>query len=99
MSSARWGGRRGGPRGRLRRAGVKVDDKARPEIDPGDIYDVYLNVLIAVMAAGMPPIPDTFAREDQSYAARFARASKLSYVEFARFEEKREHLFRAWHRF
>ena len=83
----------------LRRAGVKVDDKARPEIDPIESYDVYLNALIAVMAAGMPPLPDNFAPDDQNYAARFARASKLSYAEFGHFAEKREHLFRAWRRF
>lgn len=83
----------------LRRAGVKVDDKARPEIDPVDSYDVYLNILIAVMAAGMPPIPDTFAPDDRSYAARFARAGRLSYQEFARHAEKREHISRAWRAF
>jgi amidase len=52
-----------------------------------------------VMAAGMPSMPENFSPNDQSYLARFARAARLSHLEFSRFVEKQQHIRRAWRSF
>jgi amidase len=91
----------------LRRLGVSVDDKARPDIDPAESDDLYVAMLFSIVSAGMPEeaIQQTVdyvanhATENRSYPARIARAVQTSYQQFLGLEERQSKLFRIWHDF
>jgi amidase len=90
----------------LRGLGVKVDDKARPEIDPKDSYDVYLRTLFGIVGAGVPePILHAFGRSAETapagrrYEPLLARAVKQSLRDWMATAEERERLYRQWAEF
>lgn len=91
----------------LRELGVKVDNAARPELDPHESHDLYIEVLFSVFSGGMPEeVLQQFAGaaaglppEDKSYPARIGRAVQISHHRFMQLAERREHLFRTWRRF
>jgi len=89
----------------LRRAGVAVDDRARPEgIDLAGSYEVFYELMTASMAPGLPKkvfdrMRDTAAEaasDDRSYRVRFARAVTGRHADWLRTHERRLHMRRAW---
>ncbi len=91
----------------LRRAGVHVDAKARPDFDPREVHRLYIEVLFSVFSGGMPEdalraFDDAAAglpSGDDGYPARIARAIRMGHHEFMRLAAVRELLFRVWRRF
>lgn len=90
---------------RIRGAGIRVDDQARPRgLDLRTAYDVFYPLMTATVSADLPPkILDRAARaaeeaaaDDNSYAARFARAASLRHSAWQQLDEKRQRLRRAW---
>jgi amidase len=95
----------------LGRQGTRVDDRARPDLDPAEVQRVYVLLLRAatsgrqsdaefranaVAAAALDP-------DDQSYRARMLRGNALSHREWLALNEARHRLrwrwaefFRAW---
>ena len=91
----------------LRRAGVTVDDKARPELDPAASDDLYIAMLFSILSVGMTDEDRRLTIEagsgctagDRSYPARIARAMQFSHREFLELQERQQHLFRVWQNF
>jgi amidase len=89
----------------LRRLGVQVDTKARPDIDWHAAYDTYFTTLMQLMGAGSPPemvqqlIDAGIAAEGGSYLARVAKALGLRHFEYFNVVEQREQLYRRWQDF
>ncbi|HZF16018.1 MAG TPA: amidase [Steroidobacteraceae bacterium] len=91
----------------LRRAGVHVDAKARPDFDPREVHKLYMDVLFSIFSGGMPEDALQAFQDaakglppgDDSHPARIARAIRMSHHEFMRLAEVRERLFRTWRRF
>ena len=91
----------------LRRLGVKVDSKARPDFDPALSYNTYFKTVMQPMGAGMSPE----AREhflaraaalppaSNSYRARTARVLTAPQYESFAIVEQRERLFLSWRDF
>ncbi|MCK1297387.1 MULTISPECIES: amidase [unclassified Bradyrhizobium] len=90
----------------LRRLGVTVDEKARPEIDWQAAYETYLATLLPMMGSGLPPeavqqlIKSGAGQPPTSYLARAARALTMPYYGYLGvISEQRERLFRSWRDF
>jgi amidase len=91
----------------LRRLGARIDEHARPDLDPAASDDLYIAMLFGIISSSMPPedIEATlaagtgYAPGDRSYPARIARAMQTSYREFLALEERQRHLFQAWRLF
>jgi amidase len=91
----------------LRHAGVDVDEHARPEFDPAVSDDLYVAMLFSTVSAGMPEevlaLTEHVAAEmkaaPRSYAARIARAVRLTHHEFLALEEQQQQLRAVWAKF
>jgi amidase len=91
----------------LRKAGARVDEHARPEIDVEASDDVYVAMLFSTVSDGMPEEilaqTERVARElnagPRSYPTRIAKAVRLTHHEFLALEEQQQQLRRAWARF
>ena len=91
----------------LRRLGVQVDERARPDIDLQATHALYIDVLFSVFSGGMPPEAlQQFAAaaaglpaDDGSYPARIGRAISMTHLEFMQRAEQRERLYRVWRQF
>ena len=86
----------------LRAAGARFEEVELP-VDPRESYEVYLQVLFAIVGAPAPQEADAFERlagqDETGIAAKLARYMRTSLGEWFELAEKREHLFRAWARF
>jgi len=93
--------------GDLRRAGVMVDETARPDIDVADSDNLYIAMLFSILSAGMTAQDRRQAVEagaacapgDRSYAARIARAMQFSHRDFLQLQERQQQLFLIWESF
>jgi amidase len=91
----------------LRRLGVRVDENARPEIDPAESDDLYVAMLFSTVSEGMPgdvlAITEQVAAEmkaaPRSYPARIAKAVRFTHHQFLELAEKQAQLCLAWRRF
>ena len=91
----------------LRKAGVRIDEHARPEIDIEVSDDIYVGMLFSTVSVGMPEEvlaqTEEVARDLQagprSYPTRIARAVRLTHHDFLALQEQQEQLRRAWARF
>ncbi|HZS81537.1 MAG TPA: amidase [Stellaceae bacterium] len=91
----------------LARAGARIDDKARPEIDAAQAHALFIRLLWSVMAA-RSPIEEyermraevaALAPEDESRAAQHKRASVLSHRDWLAAHHERTRLRHAWRAF
>jgi amidase len=86
----------------LRAAGAKIEDVDLP-VDPRESYEIYLQVLFAIVGAPAPQEADAFERlaggDETGIAVKLARYMRTTLGEWFELAEKREHLFRAWARF
>jgi amidase len=86
----------------LRAAGARIEEVELP-VDPRESYEVYLQVLFAIVGAPALQEADAFERlagqDETGIAAKLARYMRTSLGEWFELAEKREHLFRAWARF
>lgn len=91
----------------LRKAGARVDEHARPEIDVAASDDIYVAMLFSTVSDGMSEdvLAETerVAREldagPRSYPTRIAKAVRLTHHEFLALQEQQQQLRRAWARF
>ena len=91
----------------LRRAGVSIDDAARPDLDPAASDDLYIALLFSILSVDMTEedLHQTMAAgadcdaRDRSYPARIARAVQFSHHDFLRLQEQQQQLFRVWESF
>jgi amidase len=82
----------------LRRAGVSVDDSARPPFAMADAIETYYTLLFPILSAGLPPADfDALARQAAEVAADardpgtlFARATTGRHRDWLRANELRE---------
>ena len=91
----------------LRKAGARVDEQARPEIDVDASDDLYVALLFSTVSEGMPE--DVLAQTEQvarelnagprSYPTRIARAVRLTHHAGLSLQEQQLHLRQAWARF
>jgi len=91
----------------LRKAGVRVETQARPEIDIEASDDLYVALLFSTVSEGMPE--DVLAQTEQvarelnagprSYPTRIAKAVRLTHHGFLALQERQLHLRQAWARF
>jgi amidase len=88
----------------LEAAGARVDRGARPEVAPEDNETNYALMLSASIGAGMPDgvhammkaVADSSDPSDTGFAALQARGMTMSFRDWARQMEKRQHIRRAW---
>lgn len=91
----------------LRRAGVTIDDKARPEIDPDESNETYIATLFGMWGGGLSEeafqgyIRASVGLDpaDKSWPARIGRAAAQSLRDWDRLQEKRAKIRRAWEAF
>ena len=91
----------------LGRQKAKVDDRARPAIDPGEAFAVYTRLLRAATSDRQSDadfeqnvaIARGLAVSDQSYYARATRAAVLSHRDWLAANETRHRMRRAWAEF
>jgi len=91
----------------LARAGVKIDDKARPAIDSKRSSDIYMRLLQSIMGASLPTAAreaiaqqvQELDRDDTSLIAAILRGSILSHRDWLRAHEARMHMRLAWREF
>jgi amidase len=91
----------------LQRAGVKVDEDARPEIDPLASDDLYVAMLFNTVSDGMPEevlalterVAADMKAAARSYPARIAKAVRFNHHEFLALAEEQAQLCLAWRRF
>ncbi|MGA9087851.1 MAG: amidase family protein, partial [Bradyrhizobium sp.] len=89
----------------LRRRGVRVDDKARPVLDPVESHDIYLQTLFGIIGADLPPLAVEAIQEAGrnasagSYPHRVAGAIRQGLAQHLAVVEQREKLMRAWRSF
>ena len=91
----------------LSRQKAKVDDRARPAIDPGEAFAVYTRLLRAATSDRQSDadfeqnaaIARGLAVGDQSYYARATRAAVLSHRDWLAANETRHRMRRAWAEF
>ena len=91
----------------LGRQKTKVDDRARPAIDPGEAFAVYTRLLRAATSDRQSDadfeqntaIARGLAVSDQSYYARAMRAVVLSHRDWLAANEARHRMRRAWAEF
>jgi amidase len=88
----------------LRRAGVTVDDAARPGFDFAAAFHSFLILLSSATSAGIPPdhfrrwleLAEGLAEDDRSQLAGFLRGSTLRHREWLVAHELRERLRLQW---
>jgi amidase len=86
---------------------VKLDDKARPDIDFAESYRVYLALMYAALSAGQTPqefqknldAANALAADDNGYRAHYYRAATLRHKDWLPLNEKRHQLRRRWAQF
>jgi amidase len=91
----------------LRRQKVKVDDRARPAIDPGEAFRIYVRLLRAATSDRQRDadfeqnveIARALAPDDESYYARATRAAVLSHRDWLAANEARHRMRLAWAQF
>jgi amidase len=91
----------------LRRAGVTVDDTARPGFDLGEAWRDYLRLLLPVTSAGIPiegfrrlaTLADGLPEDDASLFALVARGTTLRHRDWLATNERREGYRARWQRF
>ena len=91
----------------LGRQKVKVDERARPAIDPGEAFAVYTRLLRAATSDRQSDadfeqntaIARGLAVSDQTYYARAMRAAVLSHRDWLAANETRHRMRRAWAEF
>jgi amidase len=91
----------------LRKAGARIDEHARPEINVEASDDIYVAMLFSTVSNGMSEeILDQTERVaralnagPRSYPTRIAKAVRLTHHEFLALEEQQAQLCRAWARF
>ena len=91
----------------LGRRKTKVDDRARPAVDPGEAFAVYTRLLRAATSDRQSDadfeqnvaIARGLAVGDQSYYARATRAAVLSHRDWLAANETRHRMRRAWAEF
>jgi len=91
----------------LARAGAQVDDKARPDFEPGHSHEVFMALLSSAMSSRLPD--EDFRQRlakaegadaaDMSPAVVQARWQTLRARDWARYNEQRTRLRWAWRRF
>jgi amidase len=87
---------------RLRRAGVRVDERARPGFDLGEAFETYGQLLWPIMTSGAPD--DAFQnlievaerQGDGGALGRFARWAVLRHRHWLAADERRERYRAAW---
>jgi amidase len=93
---------------RIRAAGVRVDERARPDgVDLAQSDRVFYALMTATLGAGLPPkvfdkaIQTAAAGEaaDTDYNARFAHGASTRHADWLRLNEKRQRLRKAWAEF
>jgi amidase len=88
----------------LRKAGVKVDDRARPIDDLAGVNHRYQKLLWPILSAGLPPeqfeemarIAASAAAGEESAMVAFARAATIRHREWLSVNEWREHYRARW---
>ncbi|WP_290651988.1 amidase [Aquisalimonas sp.] len=94
--------------GRLRTAGVQVDDQSRPQgIDLASSHETYYQLLTATMSGGLPEKvfntmldkAELAGLQDTSYPMRFARGAIQRHGQWLRTHEKRLQMRKAWEAF
>ncbi|HXH83634.1 MAG TPA: amidase [Candidatus Tectomicrobia bacterium] len=91
----------------LRGRKVRVDDRARPAIDPAEAFRVYVRLLRAATSdrqsdadfAKNLEIARALAPDDESYQARAVRGAVLSHRDWLAANEVRHRMRRAWAEF
>jgi amidase len=91
----------------LRKAGVTVNEQARPALSFAEAYRTFLSLLFAATSGGTPrdqfqqlaQAADQLAPDDESYAARFARGTTQRHRDWLRISEMRQHLRVRWAEF
>jgi amidase len=91
----------------LRRQKVKVDERARPAIDPAEAFRIYTRLLRSATSdrqsdvdfARNVEIARALAPDDKSYYARATRAAVLSHRDWLATNEARHRMRRAWAEF
>jgi amidase len=91
----------------LRKAGVTVDEQARPAFTFADALSTYLQLLWAATSPGVPPDQfqellvgaDQIPPEDESYWARFVQDSVQRHRDWLSANEAREHYRVRWTEF
>ena len=93
--------------GDLRRLGVRVDEDARPQIDPFESDDLYVAMLFSTVSEGMPEdvlalterVAVEMNADPRSYPARIAKAVRFTHHQFLALAEKQAQLCNAWRKF
>jgi amidase len=91
----------------LRKQKVKVDERARPAIDPREAFRVYTYLLRSATSdrqtdADFPKnveLARALSPSDESYRARAMRAAVMSHRDWLGFNETRHRMRRAWAEF
>jgi amidase len=91
----------------LRAAGAAVDDRVRPAIAFADVYRDYLQLLLAVTTATLPPEraaalareAEELAADDDGLPARLARFGAQRHRDWLAADERRQHARAAWAEF
>jgi amidase len=91
----------------LRRAGVTIDDRARPAIDPEESNETYIATLFGMWGGGLSEeafqgylkASAGLAPSDKSWPARIGRAAAQTLRDWDRLQEKRARMRRAWEAF
>src|SRR5262249_42972558 len=88
----------------LRRAKAKVDERARPAIDTGEAFRVYVRLLRAATSSRQTDeefarnagLARGLAKDDESYYARALRAAVLPHRDWLAANEARHRMRLAW---
>jgi len=88
----------------LRRAGVRVNDRARPEIDLARAYRTYLSLLFPIMSGGFPEerfremaaIGDSVQENTNDREALWAHVTTIRHREWLVMNEERERYRARW---
>jgi amidase len=88
----------------LRKAGVAVDERARPVPDLGAVHCCYEKLLWPILAGGLPPdavaelvrLGEAAAPDDRSELVRYARAVTLRHRDWIAVDEERQQLRARW---
>jgi amidase len=88
----------------IRRAGVKVDDRARPEIDFAKIWQMYLALVLPLYGVGMPPenfnplakLADSAPADSNDMAVVMARGITGRHRDWIATNEERERYRARW---
>ena len=91
----------------LRRAGVKVDESARPAVEFAEALQLYLSLLLPIVNAGLPDaqfaelahLANTLPVSDTGPLASMARGTALRHRDWMRANEARTRMRAAWARF